>query len=206
VEPGRQRRPGQHSSAPNQKCTCQQPQTSQGSAGSERYERAHETTQQRGWCCSGTSPWETPREMPTIERRGGRTMPPLQRLRVTRQNGEKRAPPLRGGGLGKMGCSHDGCTQADTPRFARERSEPAPSLGQPRVPFPPLSNGQRIRRRRGGSGLQRKVCSYPASFGSTGVRATSLTSANAHLTWPNEAMQQPRHRTKREGTQPGNVC
>ena len=56
-------------------------------------------------------------------------MPPLQRLRVTRQNGEKRAPPLRGGGLGKMGCSHDGCTQADTPRFERERSEPALSLG-----------------------------------------------------------------------------
>ena len=54
--------------------------------------------------------------------------------------------------------------------------------------------------------LQRKVCSYPASLGSTGVRATSPTSANAHLTWPNEAMQQPRHRTKREGTQPGNVC
>ena len=79
-------------------------------------------------------------------------MPPLQRLRVTRQNGEKRAPPLRGGGRGKKGCSHDGCTQADTPRFARERSEPAPSLGQPRVPFPPLSYGQRIRRRRGGSG------------------------------------------------------
>ena len=56
-------------------------------------------------------------------------MPPPQRRKDTRQNGEKRAPPLRGGGLGKMGCSHIGCTQADTPRFARERSEPALSLG-----------------------------------------------------------------------------
>ena len=103
MEPGRQRRPGQHNSAPNQKCTSQQPQTSQGSADSERYERAHEVTQQWGWCCSGASPWEISREIPTIERRGGMIMPPLQRIRVTRQNGEKRAPPLRGGGSSSSG-------------------------------------------------------------------------------------------------------
>ena len=75
-------------------------------------------------------------------------MPPPQRLRVTRQNGEKRAPPLRGGGIGKLGCSsHAGCTQVVTPRN-RARVELCPGYGAAtRGHFSPFSfYGQRIRR------------------------------------------------------------
>ena len=38
------------------------------------------------------------------------------------------------------------------------------------------------------------------------LRASAGSAGPKDDTWPNEAMQQPRHRTKREGTQPGNVC
>ena len=64
-----------------------------------------------------------------------------------RQNGEKRALPLRGGGLGKLGCSHVMCTQVVSPRN-RARVELCPGYGAAtRGHFSPFSfYGQRIRR------------------------------------------------------------